>query len=90
MCNMATTETITADPSTVAPAPVDLAEQLTGLQNRLFDVCVLLRAMSARLDQLEEEGEVYANACDELGRLVALAGREVHRLACGGAVEAAA
>lgn len=68
----------------------NLAQELTDLQNELFDVHALLMAICARLYQFEEENDIDCNTNSELQRLIALAAREVQRLACDGAVKAAA
>ena len=67
-----------------------LEESLSGLRNELFDVHALLVAIRARLDQLYDQDQIDGNTNDELGRLIALAAREVERLASGGATGGAA
>lgn len=73
-----------------AAAQPDAVDQLCRLQNELFSVHVLLLAIQSRLDQFEEEEGLDCSVCDSLGRLLTMAARDVHRLACGGAVEAEA
>ena len=76
----------------IAPASAlnALEDKLCGLRNELFDVAALLVAIRARLDQLYDQDQVDGNINDELGRLIALAAREVERLASDEAVGGAA